>query len=68
MQIRIEFRECETGQDIDDIEQDIIECDGDVTDTEHNYDAETCMFIIDVDNEKEFMEKFEETDSYGIRN
>lgn len=64
----LEFYECEHNGDLDNYITDIEESGGKVISSELNYDREVGIVVIDVADDKVFMEKFSNTDAYGFIN
>ena len=63
-----EFFECEHGGDLDDIIYDIHKSGGFVISSDHDYEEETCVCTIKVDDLEAFKSQFATTQAYNFTN
>ena len=65
---KIDFYECEHNGDLDNYIEDMVSCGAKIISRELDYDGEVGSVEFEVVDMKEFMSKFEETDSYDFVN
>lgn len=65
-EIWINFHECEHDGDLDTYKNDIRNAGGKILSSEINYDEESAVVHIEIDDS--FMHKFKGTDSFGFSN
>lgn len=66
MRVKIEFEECEHPGDLENYKQDLINCDATIVESKLDYEDETAIVIIEVEDYNRFMDNFGITTSYDF--